>query len=416
MTSYLKLAFKVLGRRKFFTFISIFGITLTLVVLVVVSAILDNVFEPRKPESRFDRVLRIDRLQKKGPHATETTNPGYGFVHDYVLNMPGIEAASAYSEMEPIAIYRNNGRSDSKLKKTDAAYWRILDFDFLQGRPFTDDDVARGALVAVITDSLAKRLFDKGPALDQNIEIDGQTFRVIGVVPSVPITRWAAYSEVWVPHTTSKSSEYLHRFMGNYNGLVLAHSRSDFRRLKNEFDTRVKAIPIDEPKVFTEINAGLDTTFESFARDFTSIPGLRSLGKRHTLIARTVLLVAALFFMTLPALNLITLNLSRILERASEIGVRKAFGASRRALITQFVFENVVLTLIGGAIAFVVAVVVIVLLNRFDVIPHATFDVNLRIFGWGMLIAAFFGIISGVYPAWRMARFHAVNALRGGVQ
>ena len=53
--------------------------------------------------------------------------------------------------------------------------------------------------------------------------------------------------------------------------------------------------------------------------------------------------------MTLPALNLVTLNLSRILERASEIGVRKAFGAPRRMLIGQFIIENVVLTLIGGA-------------------------------------------------------------------
>ena len=62
MKSYLKLAFKILGRRKFFTFISLFGITVTLVVLVVVSAILDNLFEPRQPESRFDRVLRTDRV------------------------------------------------------------------------------------------------------------------------------------------------------------------------------------------------------------------------------------------------------------------------------------------------------------------------------------------------------------------
>lgn len=423
MKSYVKLAFKVLGRRKFFTFISLFGITVTLVVLVVVSAILDNVFEPRQPESRFDRVLRTDRVQKKGPHDTETTNPGYGFVHDHILNMPGIEAASAYSQVESIAIYRKNGRSDSKLKRTDSAYWRILDFNFLEGRPFTADEEKRGALVAVVTDGLAKRLFqdlegrfENREAIGKSIEIGGQTFRIIGVVPSVPITRWSAYSEVWVPHTTSKSSEYLRQFMGNYTGLVLARSRADFPRIKNEFATRVKAIPIDEPKVFTEINAGLDTTFEAFARDFTSIPGLNKLGKNYTLIVRTVFAVLALLFMTLPALNLITLNLSRILERASEIGVRKAFGASRGALVTQFLFENVVLTLIGGALAFVAAAIVIAFLNRSSLIPDATFDVNFRIFGWGLLIAACFGILSGVYPAWRMSRFHAVSALRGGAQ
>ena len=52
--------------------------------------------------------------------------------------------------------------------------------------------------------------------------------------------------------------------------------------------------------------------------------------------------------MLLPAINLVNLNVSRILERASEIGVRKAFGASSRTLVGQFVVENVVLTLVGG--------------------------------------------------------------------
>ena len=52
--------------------------------------------------------------------------------------------------------------------------------------------------------------------------------------------------------------------------------------------------------------------------------------------------------MTLPAINLINLNLSRILERASEIGVRRAFGARRGTLLGQFLVENIVLTFVGG--------------------------------------------------------------------
>ncbi len=53
---------------------------------------------------------------------------------------------------------------------------------------------------------------------------------------------------------------------------------------------------------------------------------------------------AALLFMLLPTVNLVNLNVSRIMERASEIGVRKAFGASSRTLVGQFVVENLVLT------------------------------------------------------------------------
>src|SRR5256885_1583041 len=74
-------------------------------------------------------------------------------------------------------------------------------------------------------------------------------------------------------------------------------------------------------------------------------PGPGAVG---TLVA--IIAAVALLFMALPTLNLVNLNVSRILERASEIGVRKAFGASSRALLGQFLVENVVLTLIGGAL------------------------------------------------------------------
>src|SRR5436190_19290195 len=203
MNSYIKLSLKVLGRRKFFPFISLFGITMTLIVLVVATAVLDDAFEPHAPQSRFDRVLGISRVSMIGPHDSESMNPGFALVRDYVYNLPGIEAASAYSEPSSIAIYRN-GRNDAQLKRTDAAYWRILDFHFLEGRPFSADEEQRGALVAVISDDLRKRLFEHGSALDKTIEIDGRNFRIIGVVPAVPITRFAAWADVWVPHTTAR--------------------------------------------------------------------------------------------------------------------------------------------------------------------------------------------------------------------
>jgi putative ABC transport system permease protein len=128
------------------------------------------------------------------------------------------------------------------------------------------------------------------------------------------------------------------------------------------------------------------------------------------------MVLLALLFVSLPTMNLVSINLSRIMERSSEIGVRKAFGASSRALIGQFVLENVVLTIIGGTIGFVLSVIVLSSITRADLLPNAVFDFNLRIFAYGMGLAALFGAFSGLYPAWRMARMQPVNALRGGAQ
>jgi putative ABC transport system permease protein len=112
----------------------------------------------------------------------------------------------------------------------------------------------------------------------------------------------------------------------------------------------------------------------------------------------------------------VNLNVSRILERASEIGVRKAFGASSWTLVGQFLVENVVLTLLGAAAGTVVAAAGLALVNASGAIPYVDLGLNYRVLGWGVLLALAFALLSGVYPAWRMSRLHPVDALRGGAR
>jgi putative ABC transport system permease protein len=117
--------------------------------------------------------------------------------------------------------------------------------------------------------------------------------------------------------------------------------------------------------------------------------------------------------MILPTVNLININVSRILERASEIGVRKAFGASSWTLVGQFIVENVMLTMIGGVIGFLGSIFVLRAISASGLIPYAEFNLNYRIFIYGLLLALFFGLFSGVYPAWKMSRLNPVQALKG---
>ncbi len=90
--NYLKVALKVLARRKFFTFISLFGICVTLLVLMVVSAIVDHAFAPHSPETRSDRTLGIYHLSMKGPENNQSSPPGYGFLDRYARRLAAEEA------------------------------------------------------------------------------------------------------------------------------------------------------------------------------------------------------------------------------------------------------------------------------------------------------------------------------------
>jgi len=112
--------------------------------------------------------------------------------------------------------------------------------------------------------------------------------------------------------------------------------------------------------------------------------------------------------------NLVNINMSRIIERSSEIGIRKSFGASSITLVGQFIVENIIVTLIGGLLSLVLAAVILGIVNQSQLLPDMTFTLNFRIFLTSMLIAIFFGFISGVYPAYKMSRLQPAEIIQGG--
>ncbi|HVR39412.1 MAG TPA: ABC transporter permease, partial [Thermoanaerobaculia bacterium] len=313
INNYIKLALKVLARRKFFTFISLFGISLTLVVLMVATAILDNGFAPRAPESRFDRTLVVYTVGVYGGNYGTTGSPGYGFVDKYVRGLPSAEAVSAFSGWSIVNMYHRGEKIETHIKRTDGAYWRILDFRFVEGGPFTQLDDDRTSFVAVITSDLRQKLFGGASAIGKTIEVDGQRFRVVGVVPPVPITRFAAFSEIWVPNKTQKRSGWEQQTVGQYNAMVLARSRADFPRLRSEFNERLAHFVFEDPKHYNTVIAALDTPFEAFARSV--IPVKDRATSPPAPKVRAILLAMALLFITLPTMNLVSINLSRIMER-----------------------------------------------------------------------------------------------------
>ncbi|MFN7974629.1 MAG: ABC transporter permease [Acidobacteriota bacterium] len=409
IASYLKLAWRVLGRRKLFTAISLFGIAFTLVVLMVVAAMLDHVFGPHAPEVNQRRTLTVSLLRMSGEHRIHTGGPGYGLLDRFVRPLPGVERVSLYSNPFTVVGFPGGQRVKSFMKRTDGAFWQVFRFDFVEGGPYTEDDVTQARLVAVINEATRAAHLLGGSAVGRTIEVDGQRFTVTGVVKNVPMLRFQPFADIWVPTSTSKSDAYKREFAGDYNAVVAA-SRSDFPRIKAEVASRLKAAEkeLPDPRSYAHLDGGADTTLEMVSRLILS----PTLEESHPGELLGILIAAAFLFMSLPALNLVNLNVSRILERASEIGVRKAFGASTLTLTGQFLVENLVLSLLGGALGLVGATIALGAIEATGVIPYADFRFNPRIFAYGLAATMAFGVVSGVYPALRMSRLHPVAALR----
>lgn len=410
LRNYLKMALKVFLRRKFFTFISLFAISFTLVVLMVVVAFFDHIFGPLPPETKLDRTLSVLGMSMRGPRSTRTGLPGYAFLDRYVRTLPDVEKVSLCTAPHTAVSYKNGAKTESFLKRTDGEFWEILEFTFLEGAPFTAQDERDANFVAVINEATRKKFFDGAPAVGKMIAVDGQNFRVVGVVTNVPIFRLIPFSDIWVPISTAKSKAYRQEFIGDFMAMILARRRADFDPIQKEFQSRLARVELPDPRQFNRLTGGVDTVFEAVSRMLFSPSHFEESHPGRLLAAIVALMI---LFMLLPAINLININLSRIMERASEIGVRKAFGASSATLVGQFVIENVLLTMVGGLIGFILSYLILQILTHSGLIAYAQFQMNYRIFLYGLLMALFFGVFSGVYPAWRMSRLHPVEALRG---
>lgn len=407
--NYLKIAVKVMLRRKFFTGLSLFGIAFTLTVLLLATAVFDQLLQSGYPETRLERMLIIHRAEARGPNISINSSAGFAMLDRYARDLPGVEKSAFVSEPLNVAVFSGGNRLECDLRRLSGDFFGIMDFHFLEGGPFTAEDEGRGAFVAVINERTRQRVFRGQSALGQTLRAGGQVFTVVGVVRDVPRPRILSFSEIWVPVTTAKSTLYRHQWVGGFFGILLAENRGRFASIKSEFRNRLAGADLSGDPNFKTLSSSALTMPEVLAGR------MGGEGSAEPVVAWLYLVPAAgaLLFMFLPAVNLVNLNLSRILERCSEIGVRKSFGASSRSLVGQFLVENVLLTLIGGAIGLAAAAILAFVFNASEVLPYLALGINVRVFAWAVILSVLFGCLSGVYPAWRMSRMQPVDALRG---
>jgi putative ABC transport system permease protein len=161
--------------------------------------------------------------------------------------------------------------------------------------------------------------------------------------------------------------------------------------------------------MFSEIYSSTRTPLELVAEIFLFAGSGTLFDEDHSGTIVMILTFVVILFLILPVINIVNINLCRMGERASEIGVRKAFGASSLLLIGQFVAENLILTLIGGILGVFVSMGIIHILNATGM---ESYYFHYRMFLVGLAAIFVFNLLSGGYPAWRMSRFHPVDALR----
>lgn len=407
LKNYFKIAIAVLRRRKFFTFISLFGISLTLAILMVATAFIDRVVNDDYPDRKRERSLYVHKIEIRGKQSMNSGTMSYSFLEKYVKSLKTPVKIAISSSFSTTNTYVNDRKIVINYKYTNADYWDILEYDFLEGKPLSKQQIDNAERVTVISEDMKSEYFgnDVGSALGKYIEADNVSYRICGVVKNLPITNYTMYSDIYLPYTVSKLDYKNDKaYIGDYTAILLAANKADVSKMKNEYEQVVKRVPMPS-REFDRIYSHADT----FLAAYLSTGNEESSGK---LIAFSTIGIFALFVMLLPTLNLVNINITRIMERSSEIGVRKAFGASSKTLVYQFLVENLILTFLGGFIGIILSLVAMHFINNAKLIANLDLSLNLTVLVYAMTICLIFGLLSGVYPAWRMSKLNVVTALK----
>jgi putative ABC transport system permease protein len=406
--NYFKIAITVLRRRKFFTFISLFGISFTLTILMVASAFIDKVVNDTYPDRKRDRSLYINHMELRGKDAMNSSALSYHFLSHYVGSLKTPVKLAISSNFQSTNTYVNNRKIVINYKYTNADYWEVLEYEFLEGKAMSKQQISNAERVTVISEDMKKEYFgeDSGPVVGKYLEADNVKYRVCGVVKNIPITAYSLYADIYLPYTVSKI-DLLHDkgYMGEFNAIILAANKGDVPKMQKEFDQMIPKLAMPD-KQFNKIYSHADPYIVGFVRSGNE----EKSGVTYAILALSLF---ALLVMLLPTLNLVNINITRIMERSSEIGVRKAFGASSSTLVYQFIIENMILTFLGGIIGVFFSVIAMYFINDAKLIANLDLGLNFTVLAYALITCLVFGLFSGVYPAWRMSRLNVVTALKG---
>lgn len=315
--------------------------------------------------------------------------------------------------------YPDGTTSMMVVKPTDAAFFRIFSYKFTEGKPFTQDDHEAHRRVAVITGGAARKIFGTDrDVVGKTVSINFNDYEVTGVVEGGSSVNQASYAEIFIPYTTYPNYEkswapmvgnfMIYFITDNIDGL-----KKEFAEVAHRFNSTnpdYELEPADQPYSTVEYSLNYfmqpDFTIWKFVRD--------------NLIILLVLLLV-------PALNLSGMISSRMEMRQAELGVRKAFGARRGRLLSQVVWENLLLTVTGGIFGFILCYGLIVLMGGelVDMVVNSSVfhdegELTLRpdvlfsplVFVITFALCVVLNLLSAVLPSWLSLRRPIVSSLK----
>jgi putative ABC transport system permease protein len=318
---------------------------------------------------------------------------------------PAVQAVAPTAQTYGLVVAGAQSLSNTIIAGVKPVAEQVNNYVVAEGSFITDFDYGGIARVAVLGSQVATSLFSAMDPVGQAIRISGRQFEVIGVLASRGVGFGTEDLEVYVPlstfYATLSSSQAGSR--GNIVNMISVQAKSsgDIQAAEQQISTILRQQH--------NLRPGQTDDFRVFSLASVADQLNRVLG-----IIRLVLVGIAGISLVVGGIGIMNIMLVSVTERIREIGLRKAVGAKRRDILTQFLTEAGILGLAGGAVGVGVGWVIVKIMSVIATGAGFAFSPVLAgaDIGLAVGVAIAIGLITGLYPALRAARLDPIESLR----
>ena len=436
MIKIIRHAFALIREDKLFSAIYVAGTAVAIASAMVVALILHIRISNIYPEEHRDRTVYLKSYFKNDKGAFVGYS-GYSplAVEELFSHLKCAEVVSA--NMDNSYVYRFTaceelGKQEMPvtMKFTDANFYRLYDFQFVSGRPYTDEQLQHAEKCIVITDVLARRVFGTTEQVaGRQLLLNYLPYRVVGVVREVSPLLVNSSADVYLPYAVNDSrSHWQSRDVSYAGGLevtVLLKEGCTYQMLKDELEPyRAKYLSMLRQATGRDYEFSIDAQMHwartlNFEESYDMSTGDMLYNLQYPALLMLLLLL-------LPAINLSGLVSNQMEARIAEMGIRKAFGAKRRTLLSEVIHENLVLTLLGGIAGYALSwlfisamcsnTMFLTLFEReYDPINSVSLQLDMfftpTLFLIAFVCCAVLNLMAALIPAWSSLRKPIVESL-----